>query len=288
MARHFGAIPGVSVGTTFHSRAELAAANVHRPLQAGISGSEREGADSIVVSGGYEDDEDNGSLIIYTGHGGNDPNSGKQVADQLFERGNKALAANASLGLPVRVVRGPDPKSKFAPINGYRYDGLFRIDEFWREKGRSGFTIWRYRLVQQDDPVMQDSVLPAGNQEPGKRSCAVIRVIRSTEVGNFIKTLYKYACQVCGTVLETPAGRYAEAAHIRPLGAPHNGPDTLDNVLCLCPNHHALFDYGSFAIAQDLSLHGIDGKLRMHPDHPISPTHLKCHREHFFPMSTEH
>ena len=34
-----------------------------------------------------------------------------------------------------------------------------------------------------------------------------------------------------------------EAAHIRPLGAPHNGPDTLDNTLCLCPNHHVPFDH---------------------------------------------
>jgi hypothetical protein len=34
-----------------------------------------------------------------------------------------------------------------------------------------------------------------------------------------------------------------EAAHIRPLGAPHNGPDTWDNTLCLCPNHHVPFDH---------------------------------------------
>jgi integrase len=40
---------------------------------AGISGGEREGADSIVVSGGYEDDEDYGDVIVYTGAGGNDP-----------------------------------------------------------------------------------------------------------------------------------------------------------------------------------------------------------------------
>jgi putative restriction endonuclease len=32
---------------------------------AGISGAEREGADSIVVSGGYEDDEDCGNTIIW-------------------------------------------------------------------------------------------------------------------------------------------------------------------------------------------------------------------------------
>jgi hypothetical protein len=34
------------------------------------------GAESIVVSGGYEDDEDHGDTIIYTGHGGNDPQTG--------------------------------------------------------------------------------------------------------------------------------------------------------------------------------------------------------------------
>lgn len=42
-------------------------------MQAGISGSGEEGADSVVVSGGYEDDEDYGDVIVYTGHGGNDP-----------------------------------------------------------------------------------------------------------------------------------------------------------------------------------------------------------------------
>jgi putative restriction endonuclease len=102
-------------------------------------------------------------------------------------------------------------------------------------------------------------------------------------VGNSIKALYKYACQVCGTVLGTPAGPYAEAAHIRPLGAPHNGPDMPDNVLCLCPNHHVLFDCGSFAIQQDLSLQGIPGKLRMQSGHSLNPAYLEYHRKHFFP-----
>ena len=48
---------------------------MHKPLIAGISGGAREGADSIVVSGGYEDDEDYGGVIVYTGHGGQDANT---------------------------------------------------------------------------------------------------------------------------------------------------------------------------------------------------------------------
>jgi putative restriction endonuclease len=88
--RHFGAIEGVAVGTTFAKREQLATAGVHHPHQAGISGSGYEGADSTVVSGGHEDDTDGGDVIIYTGHGGNDP-LGKQVEDQEFTVGNLAL-----------------------------------------------------------------------------------------------------------------------------------------------------------------------------------------------------
>jgi putative restriction endonuclease len=80
--RTFGDVEGIAVGAHFSSRRDLASSGIHRPLQAGISGSEKAGADSIVLSGGYEDDEDHWSEIVYTGHGGNDSRTGKQIADQ--------------------------------------------------------------------------------------------------------------------------------------------------------------------------------------------------------------
>jgi SAD/SRA domain len=52
--RLFGHVPGYPVGSHFASRTELSEAGVHRPTVAGISGGEQEGADSIVLSGGYE------------------------------------------------------------------------------------------------------------------------------------------------------------------------------------------------------------------------------------------
>jgi hypothetical protein len=48
--RLFGHIPGYPEGSLFESRAELSDAGLHRPLIAGISGSEREGADSGPVT----------------------------------------------------------------------------------------------------------------------------------------------------------------------------------------------------------------------------------------------
>ena len=79
----FGHIDNVKIGDLFDSRKELAAAGVHAPLMSGIWGAQ-EGAYSIVLSGGYEDDIDDLDYILYTGQGGQDSPGGKQVADQDF------------------------------------------------------------------------------------------------------------------------------------------------------------------------------------------------------------
>src|SRR4051812_43019893 len=93
--RIFGDVPGIAEGATFADRRTLADARVHRPLQAGIAGAQDEGAESIVLSGGYEDDRDDGDVILYTGHGGRDATTGRQVADQELRLGNLALARSA-------------------------------------------------------------------------------------------------------------------------------------------------------------------------------------------------
>jgi putative restriction endonuclease len=100
-----GEVPGTRGEPGLASRQEVYDHGVHRALQAGIVGTRRTGAESIVVSGGYEDDIDNGSEIIYTGHGGRE--NGRQVADQSFDNpGNAALLTNKLTGASVRVIRG--------------------------------------------------------------------------------------------------------------------------------------------------------------------------------------
>lgn len=143
-----GQIPAYPVGSCFASRAELVRAGVHGARIAGIAGSGRTGARSVVLNGAYEDTEDLGETILYTGHGGREPETGQQVAHQTLTRGNLALALNAETGLPVRVIRGARHPSPYAPLAGYRYDGLYRVETYWCETGKSGFKIWRYRLRQ--------------------------------------------------------------------------------------------------------------------------------------------
>ncbi|MER7751108.1 YDG/SRA domain-containing protein [Kitasatospora sp. NPDC097643] len=284
----FGAVPGVEVGQVFASREAAHNARVHRPLQAGICGTKKLGAESIVLSDGYEDDRDEGDVIVYTGQGGRDEKTGRQVKDQALTRGNAALVTSQATGTPVRVVRkvGNDPKAV------YRYDGLFRVEESWHETGRSGFRIWRYRLVEltapnavTQQPTVQEPTSPAGQDAPTRLEITFQRIIRSTKVANRVKQAHDFTCQVCKVRLATPAGAYAEAAHIRGLGKPHNGPDRETNVLCLCPNHHTMFDFGTLTIADDLTVtdHStgtVLGRLREVKGHQIDPAHLRYHREH--------
>ena len=278
----FGEIPNYPEGRTFDSRKAVSKARVHRPTMAGISGTADEGADSIVLSGGYEDDVDSGDEIVYTGHGGRDPNSGQQIADQQFTRGNAALARSRVLGLPVRVVRGSNLDSPYAPEAGYRYDGLYSVEEYWEETGKSRFKVWRYRLTKigfgQRPPLK-------GGQEPPKvparRETTTIRIVRDTAKSRALKKMYDYTCQVCGIRLVTPAGAYAEGAHIKALGTPHNGPDSKSNLLCLCPNHHVLFDDGAIAISDDLRVLGIPGEPALIVRHEIDIEFVRYHREHF-------
>ena len=285
--RLFGHVPGYPVGSHFASRAELAEAGVHRPTVAGISGGEQEGADSIVLSGGYEDDTDFGDEIVYTGRGGRDEATARQIADQDFRYGNRALAHSSLHGLPVRVIRGWRHRSPHSPSAGYRYDGLYLVDDYWQERGRSGFLIWRYKLVKLPEQLDQESDQPLGledSEAPSgapRRESTVLRIVRDTRQARLIKALYDHRCQMCGTRLEGLAGPYAEAAHVRPLGSPHNGPDTPDNILCLCPNHHVLFDHGGAGISEDLTLIGAEGRLTVDPRHILNESHLSYRREHY-------
>jgi putative restriction endonuclease len=154
-----------------------------RDARPGIVGSRRTGAESIVLSGGYVDDADYGSEIIYTGHGGRDPATGRQVADQEFTRQNQALVTSCLEGLPVRVVRGADPGSAHAPDHGYRYDGVYWVDSYWRQTGTDGFMVCRFRPVKEPElrgDVAADAVdgggAPAASAVP-RVEATILRVV---------------------------------------------------------------------------------------------------------------
>ncbi|MGW0804796.1 caspase, EACC1-associated type [Nonomuraea sp. NPDC002799] len=284
----YGPIEGIRPGTIFENRRALHDAGVHRPLQAGICGTvERGGAESIVVSGGYKDDEDYGDVIIYTGHGGRDPNTGVQVKDQSAnDSGNAALIKSIMTGLPIRVIRGSGGSERYSPPAGYSYDGLFTVAEYWTKRGADGPTVLQFRLEQIDDgsPKKDAAYRLSRKLPPGRREEVAPGVYADRMLATELKQVYEHACQVCGTVLAVPGGlRFAATVHIRGLEQPHLGPDNKANMLCLCPNHRDLFKYGAIVVEDDFSV--IDrtngepiGMLIV--KHDIDRDHIQYHRQH--------
>ena len=64
-----------------------------------------------------------------------------------------------------------------------------------------------------------------------------------------LKILRRFKCQVCGLGVKKKDGsNYIEAAHIKRKVL--KGPETPDNILILCPNHHKEFDLGDTQIVE--------------------------------------
>ncbi|CAJ2636516.1 unnamed protein product [Trifolium pratense] len=129
----------------------------HFPDVAGIAGQSTHGAQFVALSGGYVDDEDHGEWFLYTGSGGRDLSGNKrtnknQSFDQQFEKMNEALRVSCQKGYPVCVVRSHKEKcSSYAPEEGVRYDGVYRIEKCWRKVGIQGHKVCRYLFVRCDN-----------------------------------------------------------------------------------------------------------------------------------------
>lgn len=281
----------VPIGSTFVSRREVSDSGIH-PTREGAR------AESIVISGGYSDDRDDGDLITYTGAGGqSSPGSGVQVTDQKIEGANKALVRAEYEGTPVRVIRGAGGDPRFSPASGYRYDGLYEVRSHRFKRSSDGPLIVQFELVAVEYGIRSLAktprgvdVPPSGNANPDRRDRRFRALMRDQTNVDWIKNCYDNTCQVCRIQLITDAGPISIGAHIQGLGKPHNGPDVVENMLCLCPNCHAIFDSGSFCINDDCKsitwLHEPVGggalahstRLFTKSEHRIDLSYVKHHR----------
>ncbi|KAH0833125.1 putative E3 ubiquitin-protein ligase UHRF1 [Lanmaoa asiatica] len=192
--RVYGHIPNFPFGTKFRDRSALMRSGVHAPSQAGIHGDAKEGAFSICISGGYEDNQDSGDKIIYVGSGGQDTKTRQQIADQSFDDPpNQSLLVSSKTRRPVRVVRGTSKSNYYSPATGYRYDGLYVVDSVGtiitsgyhflilvqaREGvGKEGFKMCFFelrRIIEEGD-----GPIPARRLLTGKRLSNMLRRVRN-------------------------------------------------------------------------------------------------------------
>tara|TARA_B100000963_G_scaffold282358_1_gene250973 strand:- start:189 stop:1073 length:885 start_codon:yes stop_codon:yes gene_type:complete len=288
MKVQFGHIPGTKIGQLFKDRTALKNAGIHANTVKGIWGAGT-GACSIVLSGGYPDDKDFLEYIIYTGFGGQDPKTKKQIKNQEFIGGNKGLMISCEYKFPVRVTRGKQIPN--GPKEGYRYDGLYYVEKYEYLTGVEGFKMCRFHLrSDQKLSNLENSLVNTFKENyisPKRENIKINKIKRDPEIAERVKTIYDFKCQVCGIRLDTPSKRpIAIGAHIKGLGFPHNGPDVIENMLCLCPNHHDQFDKYSFSIdPKDFRIIGLKGfenrKLKVDKRHKIDKLFLKYQQNDF-------
>jgi E3 ubiquitin-protein ligase UHRF1 len=114
---------------------------------------------------------DLGVAFTYTGCGGRDLKgtaqnpknlrTAEQTSDQSFDWPlNAAIKRSAETKKPVRVIRGYKLPSPYAPVEGYRYDGLYIVEKAWMGKGLTkGLKVCRYafkRVEGQPDLPVRD------------------------------------------------------------------------------------------------------------------------------------
>lgn len=134
--------------------------------------------------------------------------------------------------------------------------------QYWESSGLDGFMEWENEFYKKRDRVAID--VDADESEidnfeerfcenleaiPKQKRVTVTRIVRDTSLSRFLKLLYQQKCQICERNFKLPSGgRYSESHHIKPLGRKHQGIDHQSNMIVLCPNHHAMIDYGVIAI----------------------------------------
>mmetsp|Transcript_6265 Transcript_6265/g.13737 ORF Transcript_6265/g.13737 Transcript_6265/m.13737 type:complete len:611 (+) Transcript_6265:42-1874(+) len=140
--RRHGHIPGVKPGDKFVGRGQLAILALHTQILRGIDflKDETRGAYAVVLSGGYADDEDEGSEFWYTGEGGQ--KGKKQINDQTWTGGNLALKQSCETKTPVRVFRGVNMEG----VNMYLYEGLYNVTEYKLAVSKDGPLVCKFKM----------------------------------------------------------------------------------------------------------------------------------------------
>lgn len=83
------------------------------------------------------------------------------------------------------------------------------------------------------------------DKPPKIRTSIIKKAARNPKIARLYKQSKQYICELCGQMPFTQQNGepYAEADHVKPLG--WQGPDSPDNMRCLCAQCHAIVTHGS-------------------------------------------
>lgn len=125
-------------------------------------------------------------------------------------------------------------------------------------------------------------------EKPRRQTQQVTTFLRAGEHRERLRGWYEGRCQICGGRLGGRRAPSFDAAHIRALQ--HGGPDVIENMLSLCPNHHRQIDVGTAGIKPDTreieapygTAPAPEGPLIVHEEHRVDKRCLEWHYRNVF------
>jgi predicted HNH restriction endonuclease len=192
------------------------------------------------------------------------------IRDSYQKDNSKQIAYLRTKAIDVVAERGVDAKTVFAHLVGKNVPSKLPAHVFddslksWLHNNSTELKDWYLLDADPHDKVLieaffsQPQVLDTPKatdiHEPPETTrieTTIYRILRDTVLSREIKIAWQFKCQLCSKTIQLPDGSfYAEAHHVKPLGRPYNGPDTRDNILCVCPTCHVLLDYRAIRLDQ--------------------------------------
>jgi putative restriction endonuclease len=163
-----------------------------------------------------------------------------QVREHLLE---EARRTGWAVDQPRQITNGREVRGAVSPGNLARYIRLAR------EANARGLTAERKEafLIDFGRDFPNDNE-PRSTPVFLRERELVTRATRDITFAPKIKMAFGYRCGVCSTQLDI-----VEAAHIIPISEEESA-DEVWNGICLCPNHHTLFDSGLLLIRDNLEI----------------------------------
>jgi len=185
------------------------------------------------------------------------------IRDFYQKDNSREIADLRTKAINIVAERGVDAKTVFAHLVGKNVRSKLPANEFddllknWLQNNSAKLKEWYLLDADQHDEVLiklffgQPQVLDTPKAtdindppETTRIETTVYRILRDTALSREVKIAQQFKCQLCAETIQFGDGSfYAEAHHVKPLGRPYNGPDTRDNIICVCPTCHVLLDY---------------------------------------------
>lgn len=185
-------------------------------------------------------------------------------------------------------------KDHFA-IKRNELESLIYSDNSWEEFALEEGNLWHVVIWRSDKEMepedivekIEEFIKPVSNanntdnlNSPDRALTNYNRIIRDTALVKEIKSIHENKCQLCEERISVGLNRfYSEAHHIRPLGRGHNGPDSEENIIIVCPNCHVKLDYGCILLNPQ--------KIAKKEKHKIDNKFIDYHNKNIFQQHSE-